>query len=118
MREKDGASVGIGGLSIWAWRYASWRMESPLQEMDICSGPLTTFEPLRRLLYVSTAVVCRGAGQRKHELWMCSGRTVDAVVSFEGNYGAERQWVVCMAQAPDVFHLFVWQGGDFLKIEI
>jgi len=82
-------------------------MESPLQEMDVCCRPLATFESLWRLLDVSATVVGCGAGQRQHELRVCSGRAVDAVVSFKGNHGAQRQRVVRMAKAPDVFHLFV-----------
>ena len=49
---------------------------------------------------------------------MCPGGAVDAVVSFKGNHSTERQRVIGVAKPPDVFYLFIGQGGDFFKVEI
>ena len=75
--EKDSAGVCVGDLDAGTWRSSSWRMEVPLEEVDIsCGFPLSRRHRLRR----SSGLYGCSSWKRKDELWVVLGGIVDTRV--------------------------------------
>jgi len=98
--EEDCTCMGVGGFCLRAWRKASGRVKTPLQEVNVGSGPLTSFEAMRRLFHIPTTVVGCWARKRKDKLRVCSGCAVDPIVCGERYDGTERKWIIGVSKPP------------------
>jgi hypothetical protein len=95
-----------------------WRVESPLQKVDVCSDSTASFRPSKRRLQVTATVFGCGAWEWQNKLRMIARCAVDAVVGFEWNDCAQGKRIRSMSKTPDIFQLFIRQARYLFKVQV